>query len=315
MPQFFTNLKIIMGRIDHNVMKRLIWRLEAAIIIVLSFPLAVLPYKIASKAGEALGLLLFYAWAGRRRIAVDNIERAIHSGALSVYEPAVRIARESFRNLGKSFAEVVKIYYGFGDRLIRDVVINGSEHYREAKAKGLGVILITGHCGNWELEALAFGVKVAAASGVVRAQNNPYLNRMIERVRARYGNSVIYKKGALKSVLSCLRKDGVVGILMDQAVIPDEGFIIDFLGRGAWTTKMPALIARKTGAAVLPMFINREGATHVITIYPEVSLRCEESSESALKEDTKRLSSYIEEYVRQHPTEWLWIHRRWKRVE
>ncbi len=322
--------------------------LEAAIVIVVSFPLAVLPYRSALKAGKILGLFFFYVWTGRRKIAVGNIERAIQSGGLALPGPsspadphpkksddfsgapvippqkvcdfsgtpvaAAAIAKESFINLGKSFAEVVRIYFGFGDALIDGVVIRGTEHYKKAKEKGRGIIIITGHCGNWELMALAFGIKVAPAAVVARVQDNPYLNRMIGKIRARHGNSIIYKKGALKGILSCLKKEGVVGILMDQAVVKEEGFVIDFLGRGAWTTRMPALIARKTGAPVIPVFINREGLSHVITIHPEVPLRCEEGIE-ALKEDTQRLSSCVEECIRQHPSEWLWIHRRWKRVE
>jgi KDO2-lipid IV(A) lauroyltransferase len=294
------------------------------IIIVLTFPLAVLPCKCALKAGQVLGLLVFYAWAGRRRIAVENIERAIRAGALgspsptpaaSPAEAASRIARESFINLGKSLAEIVRIYYGVGDSLIHNVVIRGEEHYSKAKAKGMGTLFVTGHCGNWELMALTLGLRVATGSIVARAQDNPYINTMIGKIRERYGNSIIYKKGALKAILSCMKKKGVVGILMDQAVLQDEGFIIDFLGRGAWTTKMPALIARKTGVPVIPVFLSREGDRHVLTIYPEAPLKCEERSESSLKEDTHLLSSYVEEYIKQHPSEWLWMHRRWKRVE
>ena|SRR5208282_513600 len=295
-------------------MKRLRWLLEAVIVIVLSLPLALLPYKCSLKAGRFLGLLLFYAWSSRRRIAVGNIEKSVQSGALSVSVPAEKIARESFVNFGKSVAEVVKIYYGLGDSLIHNVVIKGEEHYSKAKATGKGIIFVTGHCGNWELGAVAFGVKVSPVSFVARAQDNPYINGMIGKIRARYGNGVIYKKGALKPILSCLKKEGMVGILMDQAVVRDEGFIIDFLGRGAWTTKMPALIARKSGAPVIPVFINREGDGHVITVYPEVTMKREEMSESAVKDDTQLLSSYIDEYIKEHPTEWLWVHRRWKRV-
>ena len=289
--------------------------MEAVTVIVLSFPLALLPYKCALKAGSFLGLLVFHIWSGRRRIAVSNIEKSIQSGALAVSEPAEKIARESFINLGKSLAEVARIYYGLGDRLIHNVVIKGEEHFISAKAKGKGIIVVTGHCGNWELTALAFGVKVSPGSGVARALDNPYINVMIGKIRSRYGNSIIYKKGALKGILSCLKKEGVVSILMDQAVLRDEGFIVDFLGRGAWTTKMPALIAMRTGAPVVPVFMSREVAGHVMTIYPEVPLKREERSESALKEDTQRLSSYVDAYIKEHPTEWLWIHRRWKRVE
>jgi KDO2-lipid IV(A) lauroyltransferase len=134
-------------------------------------------------------------------------------------------------------------------------------------------------------------------------------------MRKKYGNSIIYKKGALKPILQALRSNGCVGILMDQAVVRDEGFVINFLGRGAWTTKMPALIARKTGAAVLPVFIHRTGTGHVINIYPEIELSRSDDREGAVRDDTIMFSGYIEQYIAKHPAEWLWIHRRWKRVK
>ncbi|MEK7852919.1 MAG: lysophospholipid acyltransferase family protein, partial [Planctomycetota bacterium] len=96
--------------------------------------------------------------------------------------------------------------------------------------------------------------------------------------------------------------------------LSDEGYVIDFLGRGAWTTKMPALIARKTGAAVLPAFIHRTQKGHKIKIYPAVELSDIADKEKAVIEDTKRFSGFIERYIKEHPSEWLWIHRRWKRV-
>ncbi len=289
--------------------------LEVVLFFSLSFPVAVMPRRVALKVGGTLGLLLFHLWGSRSRIAADNIGKAIGAGALEASEPPEAIAKKSFINLGKSFVEIAKIYYGLGRGIIDNVEVRGREHYLKAKAKGRGVIFITGHCGNWELMAISFGVKFDRISSIARPQNNPYMNTIIERARSRYGNGIIYKKGALKDVLSELRKNGVIGILMDQAVVREEGYVLEFLGRGAWTTKMPALIARKTGAAVLPAFINREGDRHVVCFYPEIQLARDEDNEKAVIEDTKRFSGFIEDYIKQHPSEWLWIHRRWKRVE
>ncbi|WP_333655743.1 lysophospholipid acyltransferase family protein [Dissulfurispira sp.] len=295
------------------------WLLETALIIMFSFPVAVLPHKIALKVGEILGLSVFYIWGSRRRIAVENIEKAMGNSlqplAISNQPLAVSIARETFKNLGRSFAEIIKIYCGLGKSIIDNVEVRGVAHYMKAKSKDKGVIFITGHCGNWELMALAFGVKVDNVSVVARTQNNPYLNRLVENIRAKYGNNVIYKKGALKGMLSELKKNRGIGILMDQAVLKDEGYVIDFLGRPAWTTKMPALMARKTGAAVVPIFINRNGDKHIINIYPEVNLSIEDDTEKAIIEDTERFSGYIENYIKEHPTEWLWTHKRWKRAQ
>jgi KDO2-lipid IV(A) lauroyltransferase len=91
--------------------------------------------------------------------------------------------------------------------------------------------------------------------------------------------------------------------------------VIDFLGRGAWTSKIPAIIARKTGAAVLPAFIHRTDEGHKVRISPEVELSRDDDTEQAVREDTVKLTGYIEEYIKEHPAEWLWIHRRWKRVK
>lgn len=296
------------------LMKKLRWLLELFVLVLLSLPLVILPWRIALKTGEMLGLLLYLVWGSRRKVAVENIRRSAECGALKINGPAESIARKSFMNLGKSFVEVMKIYYGFGDRLIQNIDVTGIENFLNAKAKNRGVIIITGHCSNWELCALGFGVKVHKAIGVARTQDNPYLNKIIERIRTGYGNASIYKKGALKNILSFLRKGEVVGMLIDQAVVADEGYIIDFLGRDAWTIKAPALIARKTGAPVVPAFIHRSGNRYVLTVHPEVSLSEAENTEQAVIEDTKKFSACIEDYVRQHPAEWLWIHKRWKRT-
>lgn len=282
--------------------------IETALIILFSFPIALLPHKIALKAGDALGILLFYLWGSRRRIAIDNIK-------MTIGDKQWLIAKETFKNLGKSLVEVIKIYYGLGGKIIDSVEVKGIENYNKAKLKGKGLVFITGHCGNWELMAVTFGVKIGNASIVAREQNNPYLNKLVEKIRAKYGNKVIYKKGALKGILSELKKNKGVGILMDQSVLRNEGYIIDFLGKPAWTTKMPALIARKTDAAVVPVFINRDGDRHVMNIHPEVILSAEQDFEKATIEDTKCFSKYIEDQIKSHPSEWLWIHRRWKRVE
>jgi KDO2-lipid IV(A) lauroyltransferase len=296
-------------------MKKAARLLEAGLFIILSVPLAILPLGWSMRAGEALGLLLFYLWGSRRRIALENLRSAAAAGSISLSDTVEAVIRDDFRNLGKSFIEVIKIYYGFGRKILESVDMEGAENFREAQSKGKGILYLTGHCGNWELIALAAGVRLSPMSVVARPINNPYLNSLLKKVRLRYGNAVIYKKGALKSIIRTLRSNGCVGILMDQAVVPDEGYVVDFLGRGAWTTKMPALIARKTGAAALPAFIHRTDKGHVIKIYPEVELSLNRDSEEAVKEDTIRFSGFVEDYIREHPSEWLWIHRRWKRVK
>jgi KDO2-lipid IV(A) lauroyltransferase len=291
-------------------MRRFLWVVQTAALLIFSFPLSLLPVR----GGELLGLLLYYVWESRRTIAVDNVRKSVALNGLSISGSPEEVVRESFRNLGRSFVEIVKVYCGTGKGILEKTVIRGIENFEKARAKGKGVILITGHCGNWELLAIMSSFKVAPISVVVRPLNNPYLNTLLMKARSRFGNKVIDKKGALRAVLAALKGGGIVGILMDQAVLPDEGYVVGFLGRGAWTTKMPALLARKTGAPAVPAFIRRTEHGHEITVHPEVNLSSKSGQEEAVKEDTQIFSGFIEEYIRQNPSQWLWIHRRWKRV-
>jgi Kdo2-lipid IVA lauroyltransferase/acyltransferase len=300
--------------------KKLYWTLECAVFILLSLPFALLPRPLALRAGGGVGLLMFHLIGRRRRTAIEGILPSLpllnyDTAGKSSEEAAREIARATFVNFGKSLVESWKLYYRLGQSIIDSVEIRGLEHYEAAKAKGKGVIFVTGHCGNWELMALSFGVLQDPLSVVARRQKNPVLNGVVERMRTKYGNGIIYKEGAVRQMMSLLRKRGVVGILIDQAAMPEEGYLIDFLGRKAWTTKMPALLARKTRVPVLPGFIHREGDRHVFEIHPEVELSTEESGDEGLVEDTRKLTGYVEEYARRYPTEWYWLHRRWKRAE
>ncbi len=299
---------------DHSagIWREVIWRGQVALFKGGTFLLALTPLPLIPVIGSLLGSLCFLLLGSRRRVALEGIR-----GSLSVLprdsDPA-RIARGCFANLGSSFIENCKLYHGCAEILDR-VEIQGLEEYRKARAKGKGVMFLTGHCGNWELIALTFGYRYDPFVVMVREQKNPYLTRCIEAMRSRYGNTIIYKKTALREMMRLLRNNGVTGMLIDQAVMPSEGYLVDFLGRPAWTTSMPVLMARKCGVALLPAFISREGEGHRIVIHPEVEFASDDPSDEALARDTALLTRYVDDFVRSHPAQWYWVHRRWKNRE
>ena len=296
-------------------MKRLRQFLSFAVLMVSMFPLAALPYPIALKVGDVLGLLIYIFWSSRRRIALENLQGAVERGAIVLDTDPRSVIRQNFRNIGRSLIEVLKIYYGFGDSIFRNVELHGAENFRKAHKKGKGVIFISGHCGNWELMAIYASMKIAKSKVVARRQDNPYINRFIERTREKYGNHIIYKEGALKKMLSALKKGELIGILMDQSVISSEGVVVPFLGKNAYTMKTPALIARKAGIPIVPVFIRRTGRGHIIEVGAEIPLDASDDSKTALMRDTINFLRPIEEFIRQYPADWLWIHRRWKRIK
>ncbi len=296
-------------------MRRVIWFLQFLLILVATLPVALIPYRLSLKFGEFLGSALFFFWRSRREIAVENLRAAVSRGSIVIDASPEEMIKQNFRNLGKSFVEVLKIYYGLGRHIFEGVEVSGAENLRTALGKGKGVIFVTGHCGNWELNALVFSKRLVKVNVVARPIDNPYINRVVEHTRKKYGNRVIYKKGALKKILSCLRDEGVVGILMDQSVVEAEGVVTEFLGKRDYTAKMPAVIARKTGSPVIPAFIRRTPCGHLIEIHEAVELDASGQGEAAVLNDTVKLSAYIEEYIRRNPSEWLWMHRRWKRIK
>jgi Kdo2-lipid IVA lauroyltransferase/acyltransferase len=300
-------------------MIRISWALQAALFYLFTLMISCIPARRVTQAGRLTGLLMLRLLSGRRRIAEDNIRQALpfmtrHPAWSATFETPESIARETFIHLGTSLVETCRLYHGKGLDIIDAIEIRGREHYEGARAKHKGLVFVTGHCGNWELIALCFHRRFNDTMSVVaRKQNNPYLNTMVERMRMHYDNSVIYKHGALKPIISCLKKDGVVGILADQSVLTDEGVLIDVLGRKAWASKAPVVIAKKTGVPLIPAFIHREQDRHVITLSPEFLLSGD-MSEEGVRQDVQALSNYLEDFVCAHPADWYWVHRRWKRA-
>lgn len=300
-------------------MKRIYWAFHAAIFYCLTLIAALLPAGITYRIGAQAGLLISLLLPSRHKIALDNIQRALpfmktHPLWNSSCKDAEELAREMFKNLGRSLMEVCRLYHGRGEDVISSIELRGLEHYESARAKGKGLLFLTGHCGNWELVALAFSSIFGEGMSVVaRRQNNPYLNRMVEKMRMRYNSNVIYKQSALKAILSNLKKGQLIGMLADQAVFPEEGALIEVLGRKAWASKAPVIIAQKSGAPLLPTFIHREGERQIITFHPEHNFSGD-MSEEGIQRETQALSRYVEDFVVAHPTQWYWVHRRWKRA-
>jgi len=291
------------------------WMAGITISLPLAFFALLIPKCMIHPVGRSLGILIFKLLSRERNRAINNITLAMPSlqrgnGWQRCGTTPYIIARNAFANLGISCIELVKLFYGRGDHILENVSISGSENYRQAEQLGKGVILISGHCGNWELMGMTVCQRLATLSVVARRQPNSLFNGTIEKLRNRYGSSVIYNKGAAKKIFFALRKKEIVGIIIDQVVDPAEGEIVDFLGRKAWMTTAPPALAEKTGSPIVPFFIHRENCGHRIVISPPIY----PADHANASEITKRLNAEIENYIRNHPDEWLWMYNRWKGI-
>ncbi|MFH1406995.1 MAG: lysophospholipid acyltransferase family protein [Candidatus Omnitrophota bacterium] len=280
-----------------------------AILRMSLFFLRLLPFKFACFLGRIFGKGLYFAIERDRRRIFENLDYAFR-GKFD-YSEKRRIARTLFGNLGQNLAELVFLPY-IKKNIDKIVELEGKENIDAAFAKGKGVIALSAHFGNWELLAAYFAIKGYPISVVARQLRFWKFNNLLNDMRRSVGIDVLDRDQSLKKILSVLRKNQSVAILADQDVPSIEGVFVDFFGHPAYTPLGPAAIAQGTGAALLPIYIYRNGNRHRIVVEKEIELARTGKKEDDLAENTQRWMKITESYIRRYPEQWVWMHRRWK---
>jgi Kdo2-lipid IVA lauroyltransferase/acyltransferase len=273
--------------------------------------LGLLPRPFARRAAEGIAWILFYFRAPLRRAATINLSLAFPESGDAQRR---RIIRGMVRNLGRMAAEFAHFPDLSRENIERLVVLDGFENFHAALQRGKGVIFVTGHMSAWELAPFAQALYGNPLSFLARAIENPRVEALINRYRCLSGNLPIEKDNAARSMFRVLHGGGTVGILADQNTSLDEGIFVDFFGIPAATTTGLARIARRTGAAVVPGFLIWDNSMrkYRLRFEPAVALQRTEDEEADIRENTARFNLIIENYIRAHPDQWLWVHKRWK---
>jgi KDO2-lipid IV(A) lauroyltransferase len=274
--------------------------------------LGLLPLRMALAVGRALGAGAHRVLGRDRRLALEHLALAFPE-----LDPARRawIARETFRNIGCSFAELAH-WRTLHRRLDRTLTIEGLEHAQRALADGRGLIAVTGHVGNWELLAAGVAHLGYSLTVVARRVNDDRFDRLIAAFRGRMGVRTILRDDAdsLREITGTLRRGGILALLVDQDT-RGPGVFVPFFGRPAWTAPGAAILALRTRAPVVAAFIERRGVGHHLRIEPLLGGGEAESAElrPSVEELTARFTAAVERQIRRQPTEWVWWHRRWRR--
>jgi Kdo2-lipid IVA lauroyltransferase/acyltransferase len=281
----------------------------AALVVALGGVLTLLPLEVALAAAGALAAGVA-PWMGRPwRWADAHLAIAYPQAS-----PAERraIARAAFANAGRSFAELCK-FATVRKRLATYVRAEGLEHLRQGLAGGKGLLAVTGHLGNWEILAAYCAAQGLPVDVIGRRLNGRALNRMLVHFRARAGVTTILResKGSSRAIMRTLRANRILALLIDQDTRGPRVFV-PFFGRPASTPSGVAVLAQRTGAPVVGIFISRrpEGGhlIHVLPPFPSAT-----AADSTVEGLTATYTAAIEAHVRAHPDEWVWWHRRWRR--
>lgn len=245
----------------------------------------------------------------RRRTALANLALAFPRLAETERR---RICRRSFQHLGVMGVELCTTLVHPIERTLARIRLEGAEHLRDAMAAHGRALVLTAHLGNWELLSVAHRLVGYPLAVVVRPLDSPWLDALADRLRRKSGVELIDKRGALRPVLRALLGGRLVGILLDQNAARHEAVFVPFFGRPAATSKSLALLALRTGAPVVPIFIRREAVGgHRVTILPPLPVPARAGAD-ALVELTRRCTETIQAVVRETPEQWLWIHNRWR---
>lgn len=275
----------------------------------LFFLLGALPFALAERLSALITLTLLRILPRRRKMIDANL-----AASFPYYSDSARarIAEESIQTLGRSvalFARIPRIARaGFSNA----VEVSGREHIETATRQGRGVLLFTAHYGCWEMLGAYVPTLFSKAGMVVRPLDNPRLEAMVAGVRSSGGGIVVPRKRIFRDGLRLLRQNGALGILIDQNFAAN-GVFVDFFGRPAATTTVVSLLARRTGATVIPMHSVWAGNKIKIIFEPPVRLSRHPDNDQAQAEDTQRMTTIVEGWIRDDPGQWLWLHNRWKR--
>lgn len=271
-----------------------------------------LPLHTAQRFGRMVGTIAYHLAASRRRIAIDNLCHAFPEKSKQEIET---IAKGSFRNYGIAMMEFLWFPNLTDEHCARLVKVNNAEILKKGFLRGKGMVMLSGHFGNWEL--VAFGVALLCKlpfSIIVQTQSNMLVDKVINEHRCLRGNKVIPKGMSVREIIKTLHNGGIIAIAPDQSGTM-EGAFVDFFGRRVATHQGPAVFALRTGAPLQIGFMMRQSDWSYNVLLEEIQTDdIAEFTDDHVLELTRRHTALLEQYIRAYPDHWLWMHRRWKHI-
>ena len=263
-----------------------------------------LPWSLQRGLGRAIGAVALRIAGTRRRAAEINLALCFPEKTPAERE---QLLRESFHDLGVGFFEFARAWWGSAEPMRRTVRIEGLELLDEVRAQGRGVLMVPGHfmtlemCGRLMCDHLPL-------AGMYRRHRSPVMEWAVKRGRLRYAKAM-FTNDEVRPAIRHLKQGGFLWYAPDQDMRGKDTVFVPFFGVPAATITATHQFSRLSGSAVVPFFHRREGADYVLRIGAPL----EEFPSADAAVDSARVNASIEAMVREAPTQYLWIHRRFKR--
>ena len=268
------------------------------------------PAGVADRVGAGLGWVVARVWRPRWEVVMRQLRMAF-PGADERWRR--RVARRSYVHFCAEAVGMFRLVGASRAEILERTRLNGEEVLTEAAGEGRGVMLVSGHLGNWEVGAAGVLARGFPMDIVAARQRNVLFDRYLTRSRERLGMRVIPREEAQRGAVASLKAGRVIGIMGDQDA-RRAGVFVDYFGRPASTARGPAVLSMRAGATVATFYtIRRAGWKPRYDIYIEPVEAAEGGrGRAAVAAVTRAFTARLEERVRQYPEQYLWHHRRWK---
>lgn len=272
---------------------------------------------VAFRLGEICGGIAYRILPGYRKLALRNLRIAF--GDERKDEELIVMNRQMFSRMGANFLSSIRFSGGRAEDISACIDVKGRDELNAATENDRGVVMVITHAGPWEVLTLdpSFYMKGRKLAAVYQALGNPRLNQLVLDRRAQMGIELLDRRDGLNRAADVLKEGGVVGILADQHA-GDAGVFMLFMGRLASTTNLPALLAKRAGAAVFTLSVTCVSKAKWVVEFAEVSPTIAKDGVKAvgkwspLDAMTDGASRGIEAVIRRSPADWFWVHNRWK---
>jgi KDO2-lipid IV(A) lauroyltransferase len=273
--------------------------------------LQALSYESCVRLAARLAWLLYKVDRRHRLVADQNLRHAFPELTQDQRDILVRAVYTHFVGLVITLVHLPRMFYASTWK--RYFEMPQARVLLSALLSGRPVLLLTGHFGNWELGGYVLGVLGFRAWVVARPLDNPFLDRYLLSFRQRHGQTVLAKHGDFDRMQDVLEKGGLIATLGDQDA-GQRGLFVDFFHRPASTHKAIALMALEYCVPIVVMGIAKVGEPmrHQLIVADVILPEEYDGRPDAVKALTQRATTALEQFVRQYPGQYMWLHRRWK---
>jgi KDO2-lipid IV(A) lauroyltransferase len=258
----------------------------------------------------ALGVIGYYTASKTRALMIKHLSLAFKEKSTSEIKD---LAKRTFKMIGKNTGEILRSTQIQTLAQLEEILITtGLENYEVAHARGKGVIFLTCHLGAFDLQVTNMAMRGLNPNIIGTPLKDKRLTELLWKYRNMHGAIAIERGKETFKLIKILKSGGSVALLIDQDTKVKSRFV-DFFGMPAATPVGATVLAMKTGAAVIPtyVYLGEDGMQHM-QVLPEVPMKITGDDEVDMVYNTQVLTNFIENTIRQHPDQWVWMHERWK---